>query len=158
MVGDYESGCRHVSRRVLRGFDPERFATLRKSKTAMNELARLSEVSSSTIYAWENGTFTPQVDKLAAVMKVLGAPIEHVVVIPLDQRYPGDWRVLLGLTQPKLAAAAGIATNTLKKIERGESSLTADKAEILSRLVGTTPEEYCAAWRRVHERPPGAPV
>lgn len=147
-----------VSRRVLRGFDPARFSSLRKSKTVMPELARLSEVTASTIYAWEAGTFTPQVDKLAAVMNVLNTPIEHVVLVPRDQRYPGDWRVLRGWTQPQLASMAGIATNTLKRIERGESALTPDKAQLLSGLLGAPIEEYTASWRRVHERPPGAPV
>lgn len=158
MVSGYGTERHHVSRRVLRGFNAERFTALRKSKMSMMELARLSGITSSTIYAWEAGTFTPQVDKLAAVMKVLGSPIEHVVVLPIDQRFPGDWRVLCGLTQPQLAASAGIATTTLKRIERGEMSLTDDKATKLSHLLGTTVEEYGAAWRRVRERPPGAPV
>lgn len=158
MVSGYETGRHHVSRRVLRGFNAERFTALRKSKTSMMELARLSGVTSSTIYGWEAGTFTPQVDKLASVMKILGRPIEHVVVVPVDERYPGDWRVLCGLTQPQLAAAAGIATTTLKKIERGETTLTDDKAVKLSRLLGTPVEEYEAAWRRARDRPAGAPV
>jgi transcriptional regulator with XRE-family HTH domain len=158
MVSGYGTGRHHVSRRVLRGFNAERFTALRKSKMSMMELARLSGITSSTIYAWEAGTFTPQVDKLAAVMKALDSPIEHVVVLPIDQRFPGDWRVLCGLTQPQLAASAGIATTTLKRIERGEMTLTDDKAAKLSHLLGTTAEEYGAAWRRVRERPPGAPV
>lgn len=158
MVSSYGTGSRHVSRRVLRGFDPKRFNALRKSRTVMMELARLSGVNSSTIYAWEAGTFTPQVDKLAAVMKVLGAPIEDVVRVPRNERYPGDWRVLCGVTQPQLAAKAGIATTTLKKIERGEVNLSNENAAILSRLLNTSTEEYMAAWRRARDRPPRAPV
>jgi len=159
MVAGYEAkGCR-MSRRVLRGFTPAQFTTLRKgSKMAMGELARLSGVTASTIYAWENGTYTPQVDKLAAVMKVLDTPIEHVVIVPRDRRHPGDWRVLQGWTQPQLAVMAGIATTTLKRIERGEVTLTNQKAETLSRLLKTTVEEYRAAWQRVHDRPQGAPA
>lgn len=158
MVSGYETGRHYVSRRVLRGFNREKFNSLRKSKMVMMELSRLSGVTSSTIYAWEAGTFTPQVDKLAAVMKVLEHPIEYVVEVPVDERYPGDWRVLTGQTQPQLAARAGIATNTLKKIERGESTLTEDKAEILSRLVGAPAHEYSASWLRARNREPGAPV
>jgi transcriptional regulator with XRE-family HTH domain len=124
----------------------------------MSDLARVSGVKSSTIYAWEAGTFTPRVDKLAAVMKVLGSPIEHVVVLPIDQRFPGDWRVLCGLTQSQLALAAGVTAAKLQRIECGESAPTDEQVQILSRLLGTTVEEYGAAWRRVRERPPGAPA
>lgn len=134
------------------------FSALRKSKMVMSELARLSGVGSSTIHAWEAGTYTPQVDKLAAVMKVLGSPIEDVVEILRTDRFPGDWRVLCGLTQPQLAGLAGIATSTLKKIESGESMLTDGKAEVLARLVGASVEEYRAAWLRARQRPPGMPV
>lgn len=158
IVGSYEAKGRGMSRRVIRGFMPERLTALRKGKITMMELARLSGVTSSTIYAWESGTFTPQVDKLAAVMKILDVPIEHVVIVPRDQRYPGDWRVLCGLTQPQLAAAAGIATTTLQRIERGEASLTTQKAEVLSKLLHTSVDEYDAAWLRVHRRPAGAPA
>ncbi|MGB8404806.1 MAG: helix-turn-helix transcriptional regulator [Mycobacterium sp.] len=147
-----------MSRRVLRGFDPERFKELRKNGPVMGELARLSGVTTTTIYAWEKGTYTPQVDKLAAVMEVLGAPIEYVVRVPRDERYPGDWRVLLGVTQPKLASMAGIATSILNKIERGEVTLSKEKAVVLSQLVHASTEEYTAAWQRARTRPAGAPV
>ena len=53
-------------------------------------------------------------------MRILDAPIEQVVTIPADERYPGDWRVIKGLTQPELAAAAKIATTTLRGIERAD--------------------------------------
>ncbi|WP_235661558.1 helix-turn-helix domain-containing protein [Mycobacteroides abscessus] len=147
-----------VSRRVLRGFTPARFTALRKSKMTMSDLARITGVAGSTIYAWESGRATPQVDKLAAAMKVLGSPIEDVVLIPRERRFPGDWRVLGGLTQPQLAAAAGMATSTLQTIERGESVLSDERASVLSRLLHTTEDEYRAAWRRARERPPGAPA
>lgn len=147
-----------MSRRVLRGFDPARFSALRKDSIVMLELARLSGVTVSTLYAWEAGTFTPQVDKLAAAMKILDTPIEHVVTVPRDERFPGDWRVLFGVTQPQLAASAGISTSTLKKIERGETALSDENAEVLSRLLGTTKDEYRAAWLRAKERPAGMPV
>ena len=77
-----------MTRLVERGFDRERFKALRKSKTVMGELSRISDVHETTIYGWEKGAVTPQVDKLAAVMAVLGAPMEHVVRVPVDERYP----------------------------------------------------------------------
>jgi transcriptional regulator with XRE-family HTH domain len=124
----------------------------------MSDLVRLSDVPSATIYAWEAGTFTPQVDKLAAVMRALDCPVDCVVNVPLDERFPGDWRVLLGLTQSELAATAEISRSVLQRIESGETAPTDEQAEALSRLLGTTTAEYKAAWRRAKERPPGTPV
>lgn len=158
MVGSREPESRRVSRRVLRGFDRQGFKRLRKSTMTMSDLARLSGVNSSTIYAWEAGTFTPQVDKLAAVMKVLGIPIKNVVEVPAEERYPGDWRVLSGLTQPQLAASAGMATARLQRIECGETEPTDAQVETLAQLLGVTPDEYQLSWRRALTRPPGAPV
>jgi hypothetical protein len=37
-------------------------------------------------------------------MAVLKRPIDGVVRMEEGQRYPGDWRVIKGLTQPQLAA------------------------------------------------------
>ena len=75
------------------------------------------------VFNWEAGKSTPQVDLLARVMRILEAPIEQVVTIPAGERYPGDWRVIKGLTQPELAAAVKIATSTLRGIERADARL-----------------------------------
>lgn len=147
-----------MGRGVTRGFDRERFKALRKSNIVMGELSRVSGVHDTTIYGWEKGSATPHVDKLAAVMDVLGAPMEFVVRVPVDERYPGDWRALVGLTQPRLAALAGIPTNTLKKIERGEMAPSGEMVVVLSRLVNASAEEYMAAWERVRARPAGEPA
>lgn len=124
----------------------------------MSELARLTGVPASTIYAWEKGKFTPQIDKLAAVMKVLDSPIEAVVDIPPQDRFPGDWRALSGLTQPQLAAEADVSRSVLQRIESGETPPTDAQAVALSQLLGTDKDEYRAAWLRAKERPPGMPV
>lgn len=124
----------------------------------MSELSRLSGVPASTIYSWEKRTFTPQVDKLAAVMKVLGNPVESVIAIPAGDRFPGDWRVLRGLTQPQLAAEAEMSASALQRIESGETAPTDAQAAVLSRLLDTDKVEYRAAWLRAKERPPGTPV
>ncbi|EUA09669.1 helix-turn-helix family protein [Mycobacterium xenopi 4042] len=84
----------------------------------MSDLARMADVAVSTIHHWEAGTRSPQIDILANVMKVLHAPIESVVLIPTDHRYPSDWRAIKGLTQPQLAAAAHMPTATIQRIER----------------------------------------
>ena len=123
---DYEPArsSPRMTRRVLRGFDPQAFSQIRReSQISVPDLARLADVGQSTLYAWEAGTFSPQVDLLARVMRIIDAPIERVVNIPADKRFPGDWRVIKGLTQPQLAAAAKIATTTLRGIERADLGL-----------------------------------
>ena len=120
---DYEPARRRprMTRRVLRGFDAQAFAEARRQKgISVSDLSRLADVSQATIFNWEAGKSTPQVDLLARVMRILDAPIEQVVTIPAGKRYPGDWRVIKGLTQPELAAAAKIATTTLRGIERAD--------------------------------------
>lgn len=149
---------RRMTRRVLRGFDPGAFAALRHGAgISVSDLARLSGASLSTIHHWEAGRRTPQVDILAAVMEVLNAPIESVVLIAPQERYPGDWRVMSGLTQPQLAAAAHIATAILQRIERGEYPLSDSNAEALSGVLGIEVGTYRAAYQRARDRPAGAP-
>ncbi|BCI84572.1 hypothetical protein MTY66_61970 (plasmid) [Mycolicibacterium sp. TY66] len=158
MVYSYDPESRRVSRRVLRGFSPERFKALRKATMTLSDLVRASGVTASSFYAWEAGTSSPQVDKLAAAMQALGHPIESVVQTPVDERFPGDWRVLTGLTQPQLAASANISTSNLQRIESGERAPTDEQAEVLAGLVGTDAEQYRAAWLRARKRPPGTPA
>lgn len=148
----------HVTRRVLRGFDAAAFSTLRRQAgMSVSDLARLSGASLSTIHHWEAGRRTPQVDVLATVMKVIGAPIEAVVSIDVNDRFPGDWRVMQGLTQPQLAAAAGMSTAMVQRIERGEYPLSDGNATILAGLLGITAQTYRQAYRRARERPAGTP-
>src|ERR1700757_1818186 len=83
-----------MTRRVLRGFSAQQFAeTRRRRGLSVSDLARLANVGTSTIHAWEAGKGTPQVDLLARVMEILDTPISKVVPIAPDERYPGDWRV-----------------------------------------------------------------
>lgn len=148
-----------MTRKVTRGFIPARLTALRiKRNLKVADLARLARAGTSTVYAWELGRRSPQVDVLARVMKVLDAPISAVVVVERRKRFPGDWRVLAGLTQPGLAAKAGITTSNLKLIERAESELTDKNAEALGRALGITGEVYRAAHARARRREPGTPA
>jgi len=157
---DYEPRRRpRMTRRVLRGFDAGAFAEARRQKgISVSDLSRLADVSHGTVFNWEAGKSTPQVDLLARVMRILEAPIEQVVTIPAGERYPGDWRVIKGLTQPELAAAAKIATTTLRGIERADIGLSDANTEKLANLLGVRVEEYRAAYQRARQRPAGTPV
>lgn len=147
-----------MTRRVLRGFNAQRFAEVRRDRQfTVSDLARLADVGQSTVHSWEAGRGTPQVDLLARVMAILDAPIELVVTVPVDERFPGDWRVIRGLTQPQLAAAAGIATTTLRGIERADIGLTEATATKLAELLGVSTEDYQQAYQRARKRPPEPP-
>lgn len=156
-LSDYDPIRRpRMTRRVLRGFDAQAFSAARKSRNlTVAELTRMSDVSQASIFNWERGKGTPQVDLLAKVLACLQIPIDQVVKVPVDERYPGDWRVVRGMTQPELAAAAGIATSTLKGIERADSALTDTNAATIAGLLGISAAEYRAAYDRARRRPPG---
>ncbi len=157
---DYEPRRRpRMTRRVLRGFDAQAFAASRREKDiSASDLSRLAGVSQATVFNWEAGKSTPQVDLLARVMRILDAPIERVVTVAVDERYPGDWRVLKGLTQPELAAAVKIPTTTLRGIERADAALTDGNAAKLAEHLGISVGEYRASYQRARQRPAGTPV
>jgi transcriptional regulator with XRE-family HTH domain len=145
-----------MTRRVLRGFNSQAFAEARRQQgISVSDLSRLADVSQAAIFNWEAGKSTPQVDLLARVMRILEAPIEKVVTIAAAERYPGDWRVIKGLTQPELAAAAKIATTTLRGIERADIGLSDANAANLASLLGITVEQYRAAYQCARQRPAG---
>ncbi|WP_236740011.1 helix-turn-helix transcriptional regulator [Mycobacteroides abscessus] len=154
---DEHLGRSMMSRRVLRGFSPEAFLEA-LGEVKAPELSRRTRISTSTIYAWAHGVRSPQVDRLAAVMQVLGKPISDVVLIEAGEHFPGDWRSLAGLLQPKLAAAAGIPTSRLQKIERGELDLSGDLAAVLAGILGVSAAEYRRSYVRACEREPGTPA
>ncbi len=148
-----------MSRRVLRGFDRVAFSqAVDGSGLSVSDIARGADVGTATIHAWKRGSATPQVDLLARVMGLLALPIELVVPIPPDARFPGDWRVIRGMTQPALAAAAGIATTTLRGIERADIALTDANADKLATLLDLEASAYRDAYTRARKRAPGTPV
>lgn len=148
-----------VSRRVLRGFQPSRLVKLREARGLTRpELARLADVSLQTIHKWESGSQSPQIDVLMRVVGVLGTTVSDLVDIKPEDRYPGDWRVIRGLTQPELGARAGISTSMVGAIERGDSRLTDHFAEKLAEALEIPETELRASFERVRSRPPGTPA
>jgi transcriptional regulator with XRE-family HTH domain len=146
----------------MRGFDRHRFKRHRVGWRGVGmstqDLARLSDVSEPTIWTWENGTRSPNIDKLAPVLAVLGVSVGEIVVVPEGERFLSDLRVLTGLTQPQLALAAGMSTQSLSRLERGEIPMTPQRAQALAPLLSVSPEEVYAAWLRAKNRPPGTPA
>jgi transcriptional regulator with XRE-family HTH domain len=149
---------RRMSRRVLRGCSAQEFTAIRtRAGPSVSDLARIADVAVSTIHHWEAGTRSPPVDILASVMEVLDAPIEAVVLIAADHCYPGDWRLMKGLTQPQLAAAAHMPTVPIQRIERVDCPLSGKNAETVANARGSTAEEYRAAHQRARKRSAGMP-
>ncbi|TDL02899.1 helix-turn-helix domain-containing protein [Mycobacterium paragordonae] len=145
-----------MTRRVLRGFTPRAFLETRQRRgLSQADLARLADLGLSTIKAWESGRRSPQVDLLKRAMDILETPIDEVVLIAPADRYPGDWRVIQGMTQPQLAAAAKIATSTLREIESAELALTDANASTLAHLLGIPTDTYRTSYRRARTRPAG---
>lgn len=150
---------RKMSRRILRGFDPQLLATAREATgLSRADLARVAGVGISTIRQWETGLKSPQVDKLALVANAVGVPISALVAVPVEQRFPGDWRVLAGLTQPQLGVLAGLTTSMIGQIERGEGALTESSARKIAQALGISVAELRAAHERAHLREPGTPA
>ncbi|MEE2061584.1 helix-turn-helix transcriptional regulator [Rhodococcus artemisiae] len=142
----------------MRGFNPDALRQARlNAGYSQTEVARVAKVGTGTIRRWEQDDSSPQVDLLARVVEVLGVTIADVVQVPVDERYPGDWRVLLGLTQPQLGAKAGITTQIVSSVERGVISLSDNAAEKLSAALGIPESELRAAHERARNRPLGEP-
>ena len=81
-----------------------------------------------------------------------------MVDVPMDDRFPGDWRVLRGLTQPQLGKIAGVSTSAIGRIERGEGGLSASTRDSIASALGISPEELAAAFVRARTRPGGDPA
>lgn len=145
-----------VSRRVLRGFDPARLTSLRECKgMSRADLARRAGLGGATVQQWEAGTRSPQVDTLALVAKTLGVTMGDLVLVPRNERFPGDWRTLLGLTQPQLGSLVAISTSMIARIERGEVKLTDDNARRLAQALDIEIDELVRSYERARNRPAG---
>ncbi|MHA4854738.1 MULTISPECIES: helix-turn-helix transcriptional regulator [Rhodococcus] len=148
-----------MSRRVMRGFDPSRLKARReRSGLSRPELARVAGIGHATLYQWETGATSPQVDLLKRVADALGAKISDIVIVPEAERLPGDWRVLAGLLQPQLGKLAEVSTTTVAQVERGQAALTEDNARKLSAALGVSESVYRAAYERARNRPAGTPA
>jgi len=150
---------RPVSRRVMRGFQPAHLRKLRKERGySQGELARAAGIGTTTLYHWEAESKSPQVDLLARVAAALGASVEQLVDVPEADRYPGDWRVLRGMTQPQLGRATGLSTPLVGRVERGEIPLSDDVATRLAEALAISPTQLRAAYDRARQRPLGEPA
>ena len=158
-MGNHDRTRVQLSRRVLRGFDREAFASVRaRAGYEIGDLGRLADVGATTIYGWERGTRTPQVDTLARVAEVLGVALDELIRVPPRERTLADLRNLAGLTQPQLGLAAGIRTTALSKVERAEVPLSVERESALAQALGVDVTAIREAYARAKARPAGAPA
>lgn len=144
-----------VSRKVLRGFDPQRLLSARTdARLTRSEVARLADVSVGAVRSWEVGEVTPQVDTLASVARVLGVPIAQLVPLDDSELQLFDLRVRVGLTQPQLAAAANLPTTTLAALERGHLKMQPHHAAALAAALELPVKDVEVAYHRTRNRPP----
>ena len=161
-VGSENDVGRPVSRRVMRGFHGSLLTAARAeyddgAGMTISELARLSGVSVPTLHRWESGDSVPQIDKLREAAEVLGigVPMERLIDIPRDERFPVDWRALFGLLQPTVGGMIGVKTSVVSAVERGSRPPTPKQAAALADIYGISTDEFLASWERVRNRPVG---
>ena len=158
-MGNHDRRPPPLSRRILRGFDREAFARFRTAAGfEIGDLARVADIGATTIYGWERGSRTPQVDTLSRVAEVLGVAMDELIRVPLSERTLADLRNLAGLTQPQLGLKAGIRTTALSKVERAEVPLSDDKAAAIAKALELSIGTVRDAYARAKARPPGAPA
>lgn len=124
-----------MSNSPIRGFDRDRFRDLRLRRGySLASLARKAELSPSTIRHWESGLYCPSMEALAPTLEVLGGTPAAVVSIPPGTASLSDLRVLALVSSSDAASALELTLSGLYAIERGDSSLSRDKAHVLSDL------------------------
>lgn len=149
-----------MSRSVLRGFSPSAFRAAReRAGMSRSDLVRLADIRTvETIRRWEMGAVSPQIDVLARALGAMRVVADEVIVTSPDSRYLSDWRHLRLLTQPQLAALAGLRTTLVQQLEAGTGTLTSERAVKLGRALKISAEEVEAAYLRARSRPPGTPA
>lgn len=160
-----------MSRRVEHGFDREALTRIRNAaKLTVGDLHRITDISASAIYAWENGFRTPEVHSLASVADALEVRMDVLVPVPPAERMLSHLRVFARMTQTELAAKLGIPTPAYSKIERGERPLPEELVARLTQALTIDDETHPlrkqsinevqvrSAWQRAKSRPPGTPA
>ncbi|MGD9622326.1 MAG: helix-turn-helix transcriptional regulator [Mycolicibacterium sp.] len=148
-----------MSHRVVRGFQLDHFRELRKAAgMTMTDLARLSQVSPSTISSWERKGKAPDITRLVQVARVLGVDFTELVHVDPSERMVSDWRVRKGYSQIDLAREAGLSTAVVAYFERAQVKWNPGHAEKIAAALDMSVTELEAAWQRARVRPAGSPA
>lgn len=143
-----------MSRTVTSGFNPTAFRAAREAAGVTRaDLARVSDVSVGALHAWETSRSLPQVDTLSRAVAALGLAMRDVIDVQDGEELLSDLRVLKGMTQPELAAEAGLATSTLAGLEQGHLRLRNIHIQGLSRALDLPEDVVASAYARTRSRP-----
>lgn len=116
------------------------------------DLARHADLSVGAIRSWEVAGTNPQVDTLARAAMALNVEMADLVVLDPQETHLSDLRVLAGLTQPQLAAVAGLSTTALAGLEQGHIRLRGDHIDRLASALKVAPDLIQSAYERSRNR------
>ncbi|MFC9356464.1 helix-turn-helix domain-containing protein [Rhodococcus sp. NPDC057014] len=141
-------------RSPLNGFQPQALEDARTAAgISRGDLSRAIGVDPTTIHNWETSRSNPQPDHLARAAEKLGIPLDHLIIVPEDNRTIADLRNLSGLTQKHVADRTGLSTTTIGRIERGEGSLSDSHAIALADALRLEQRTIRDAFIRARNRP-----
>ncbi|PQM45000.1 hypothetical protein C1Y40_04839 [Mycobacterium talmoniae] len=148
-----------MSHRVVRGFQRDRLIELREqAKMTPAELARLADLSPSTVASWERRDGAPDVARLVKVAEVLEVDFSELVDVPREEQMPSDLRIRKGLSQVELARQIGLSTTVIGTFERAEKRWNVVQASKIAAVLGVDIDDLHEAWLRARRRPPGTPA
>ncbi|MGW0546639.1 helix-turn-helix transcriptional regulator [Streptomyces altiplanensis] len=134
-----------------RHFDRDRVRTLRRSRDiTQSEVAEAVGVGGSTVASWELGTSTPDGEKLPALAKFFGLPLDELFPRGINE-LPDltDLRCDAGYSQYQTKDLTGTkSSGPVANAERGRRRLSEKFHRPLADAYGVTVEELLAAQER----------
>ena len=129
-------------------FRRDRFRAARLAAgLTQKQLAAELRIAQSQISDWERGDVNPRARALHAAAERLGLPVGELVDTD-DPPTLRQLRQLAGLSQREIAAQLGVTQQAYNRVERGTVALRPHAAATLAALLGATPDQVHAAWRR----------
>lgn len=132
-------------------FDP---ATVRDARYAAGltvpDLAGRVGVSVGTVKAWEAGRRTPRAATLQRLAGTLGLAVDDLIDPGVRLRDLADLRSTAGLDVANAAAALGLSTSMLRRVEAGE--LLPPDPVAMCQLYRFTQARFAEAARMTHPR------
>ena len=136
-----------MSKSPVRWFDPDKFRMIRnQSGHTYASLTRNIPLPPATISHWEKGLFKPSLEALVIVMHVLEHPLAATLTIPPHSANLSDLRILALLEREEVAKELDLTVSGYALIERGQTTLREDRAEILAKLFNVTVPIIYDAW------------
>lgn len=138
---------------TVKGFQPSQLRRLRrKQQITQEQLAVLCGLHPGTVNRYESGDLIPQPTTLAAIARVLHAPISDFVQIRHFKATVADYRAWAGMSQQNAAKAARMSVPTWGGIERAAREPTAAQWAAIARALDQPERRLVAAWKRTRAK------